>query len=33
MAKRLIGMFEANFSRFAPVVDQQVLDAQPGVVR
>ncbi|PWB90447.1 phosphoenolpyruvate carboxykinase (ATP) [Methylocystis sp. MitZ-2018] len=33
MAKRLIGMFEANFSRFASVVDQQVLDAQPGAVR
>jgi phosphoenolpyruvate carboxykinase (ATP) len=32
MAKRLIGMFEANFSRFVPFVDQQVLDAQPGVV-
>ena len=33
MAKRLVGMFETNFRALAFVVDQQVLDAQPGGVR
>ncbi|MBM3625225.1 MAG: phosphoenolpyruvate carboxykinase (ATP), partial [Alphaproteobacteria bacterium] len=33
MAKRLVGMFEANFRTLAPFVDQQVLDAQPGRVQ
>ncbi len=33
MAKRLVGMFEANFRTLALSVDQQVLDAQPGRIR
>lgn len=33
MAKRLVGMFEANFRVLAPFVDQQVLDAQPGRIQ
>ncbi|MBM3562124.1 MAG: phosphoenolpyruvate carboxykinase [Alphaproteobacteria bacterium] len=32
-AKRLVRMFEANFRALALVVDQQVLDAQPGRIR
>jgi len=30
MAKTLTGMFEANFRRMAPFVDQETLDAEPG---
>ncbi|MGE4173282.1 MAG: phosphoenolpyruvate carboxykinase [Methylocystis sp.] len=33
MATRLIGMFEENFRRMAPLVDRQGLDAHPGRVR
>ncbi|MFO1124726.1 MAG: phosphoenolpyruvate carboxykinase [Methylocystis sp.] len=32
-AKRLVRMFEANFRALELVVDQQVLDAQPGRIR